>query len=144
MTTEDLNDNAVIFSLMSFGRDDPWRHFSCVGGWHTVMSLSCHQSRVCGLITLVVSWCGWCTSLPTKLNFVTKMSEKHKSTSPSAIQVKNWWETISTEEKLDVISWLEKGEQIVDICHNVKLTHSSVHTICDNAGRITESAKSRN
>jgi hypothetical protein len=38
------------------------------------------------------------------------MSEKRKSTSPSAIQVKNWRETISTEEKLDVISQLEKGE----------------------------------
>ena len=70
------------------------------------------------------------------------MSEKHKSTPPSAIQVKDWQETISTEEKLDVISWLEKGERIVDICHNVRLTHSSVHTICDNDGRITDSAKS--
>jgi hypothetical protein len=38
------------------------------------------------------------------------MSEKHKSTFPSAIQVKNHQETVSTEEKLDVISQLEKGE----------------------------------
>jgi hypothetical protein len=38
------------------------------------------------------------------------MSEKCKSTSPSAIQVKNQRKTISTEEKLDVISQLEKGE----------------------------------
>jgi len=70
------------------------------------------------------------------------MSEKHKSTSPSAIQVKNWQETISSEEKLDVIHWLEKGERTVDIRRNVRLTHSSVHTICDNADRITGSAKS--
>ena len=35
---------------------------------------------------------------------VTKMCEKHKSTSLSAIQVKNRQKTINTEEKLDVIS----------------------------------------
>jgi len=29
------------------------------------------------------------------------MSEKHKSTSLSAIQVKNWWKIISIEEKCD-------------------------------------------
>jgi len=69
------------------------------------------------------------------------MTKKCTSTSPSAIQVQHWQEINSTEEKLDVISWLEKGEQI-DICRNVRLTHSSVHTICDNAGWITESAKS--
>jgi hypothetical protein len=38
------------------------------------------------------------------------MSEKRKSTFPNAIQVKNHQETISTEEKLDVISQLEKGK----------------------------------
>jgi hypothetical protein len=38
------------------------------------------------------------------------MSKKCKSASPSAIQVKNWQKTISTEKKLDVISQLEKGE----------------------------------
>jgi hypothetical protein len=38
---------------------------------------------------------------------------------------------------------LEKGEQIADICRNVRFTHISVHTIHDNADRITESAKSR-
>jgi len=27
----------------------------------------------------------------TAFAFVVKMSEKHRSTSPSAIQVKNWW-----------------------------------------------------
>jgi len=36
------------------------------------------------------------------------MSEEHKYASPSAVQVKNWQKTISTEEKLDVISQLEK------------------------------------
>jgi len=53
--------------------------------------------------------------------------------------VKSWQETISTEEKLDIISQIKRGEQIVDICCTV--AHSSVRTICDNAGRITESAK---
>jgi len=76
------------------------------------------------------------------LAFVAKMSEKCKSTSPSAIQVKNWWNTINIEEKLEEISWLEKCEQIFYICHNVTCPHSSVHTIADNADRITESAKS--
>ena len=45
-------------------------------------------------------------------------------------------------EKLDIISQLEKGEQILDICHNVRFTYSSVHTVRDNADRIKESAKS--
>ena len=49
------------------------------------------------------------------------MSEKYKSTSPSAIQVKNRRTTISTEEKLNIISQLEKGERIVDKCLNVRV-----------------------
>ena len=70
----------------------------------------------------------------TPLAVVTKMSEKCKSISPSAIQVKNRNKTIRTEEKLDIISQMEKGEKTVDLCHNVGHTHSSVHTICDNVG----------
>ena len=69
------------------------------------------------------------------------MSQKRKSASHSAIQVKNLWKTVSTEEKLDVISLFQKGERIVDICFNARLAHRSVHTICDNADRIKESAK---
>jgi hypothetical protein len=46
----------------------------------------------------------------TALAFVTKMSEKHKFTSPNAIQVKIWRQTNSTEEKFDVISQPKKGE----------------------------------
>jgi len=68
----------------------------------------------------------------TALAFVTKMSEKCKFTSSSAIQVKIGWETISVEGKLDVISWL--GERMLDI------RHSCLSTIGDNADRITESA----
>jgi len=56
--------------------------------------------------------------------------------------MKNWWQTTSTEEKVDIKSQLEKGDQIVDVCHNVKLADGSICTICDNADRITESAKS--
>ena len=70
------------------------------------------------------------------------MSEKHKSTSYSTIQVKNWQKTSGIEGKLVVMSWLWKGEKIVDIRHNVRFTHSNVRTICDNADRIKESAKS--
>jgi hypothetical protein len=43
------------------------------------------------------------------------MSEKCKSTSPSAVRV-----------QLDVMGRLEKGEQIVDICHNVRFANISV------------------
>ena len=43
----------------------------------------------------------------------------------------------SIEEKLDVISRLEKGERIVDKWRNVRLAHSSVRTIGDNADRVT-------
>jgi len=69
------------------------------------------------------------------------MSEKHKSILPRAIQVKRWWKTISTEEKLNEINQHEKGEQIVDTCYNVMFAHSSVCTILDKADKITESAK---
>jgi hypothetical protein len=69
------------------------------------------------------------------------MSEKRKSASPSAIQVKNQRKTVGIEEILHVISQSEKGEEIVDICCDVRLAHSSVHTIFDNADRIEESAK---
>jgi aspartate carbamoyltransferase catalytic subunit len=68
------------------------------------------------------------------------MSEKRKSAVPSAIQVKNRRKTIGIDEKLHVISQLEKGERIVDICRNVRLAHSSVHTIRHNADGIKESA----
>jgi hypothetical protein len=44
--------------------------------------------------------------------------------------------------KLDIISQLEKCERIVNICHNVRLTHSSICTIRDSADCIKESAKS--
>ena len=70
------------------------------------------------------------------------MSEKVRSTSPSTIYVKNWQKTISTEDKLDVINQFEKGEQIIDISHNVRFPHGSVHKIRDSVDRITESVKS--
>jgi hypothetical protein len=56
--------------------------------------------------------------------------------------VNNWRKTIGIEEKLHVISRLEKGEPMVDIRRNIRLTHSSVHTIRDNADWIKESARS--
>jgi hypothetical protein len=46
----------------------------------------------------------------TALAFLINMTEKHKSASPSAIQVRNRQKTIGTEEKLHVISQLEKRE----------------------------------
>jgi hypothetical protein len=79
---------------------------------------------------------------PAALAFLTSVSEKRKSTPPCAIQVKNWRKTISTEQKVYVIGQLEKGKQISEIWHNVRFTHSSLCTICDNADRIIGSAKS--
>jgi len=70
------------------------------------------------------------------------MSERCKSTLHSAMQVKNWRKVIRIEEQSEVMSWLQEGEWIVDIYHNVRLAHSSVCMIRDNAGRIKESAKS--
>jgi hypothetical protein len=58
----------------------------------------------------------------SSLAFGMKMSEKCKSVSPSAIQVQKQWKTINTEEKLDIISQLEKGERIFYIFHNVRYT----------------------
>jgi hypothetical protein len=52
-------------------------------------------------------------SSPTVLAFLTIMSEKHTSTSPSAIQVKNWRKIISIAEKLDVISQLEMVNELL-------------------------------
>jgi hypothetical protein len=75
------------------------------------------------------------------LALVARISDKCISTSPSAIQVKNWQKTIGIEEKLDVITQLEKVEQIADRSHDVILAHSSVHTIHDNADRIKEKCK---
>jgi hypothetical protein len=49
-------------------------------------------------------------SSSTALAFLTNMSEKHKSTSPSAILVTNRQKTMGTEEKLDILSQPEKGE----------------------------------
>jgi hypothetical protein len=46
----------------------------------------------------------------TTLAFVTKRSEKSKSTSPSASQIKNHQKTISNEEKLDAVCELKNGE----------------------------------
>jgi hypothetical protein len=53
--------------------------------------------------------------------------------------VKNSHKIVSIKEKLGVISRLEKGEGIVDVCHNVGPEDISIHTICDNADRIKES-----
>ena len=40
------------------------------------------------------------------------------------------------EEKLGVLSRLDKGEQIVDICHNVRLANKCVPALHVDAARI--------
>jgi molybdenum cofactor biosynthesis enzyme len=37
-------------------------------------------------------------------------------------EVKNKRKTISNEEKLDIINQLKKDVQIIDMCHNIRLT----------------------
>ena len=66
------------------------------------------------------------------------MNDKRKSRSSTVIQAKNQQKTISIAGKLDVISQFEKGKEIVDNWHNVKLAHSSVCKVCDNADRIVK------
>jgi hypothetical protein len=47
--------------------------------------------------------------------------------------------TISIEDKLGVIIQPEECERIVDIWRNVRFTHSSICTICDNDDIFSES-----
>jgi len=71
------------------------------------------------------------------------MSKEHNSTSPSAVQMKNWQKTITTEDKLDVISWLvKKINKLLTYAIMLRLAHGSVCTIHYNADRIKEDAKS--
>ena len=52
-------------------------------------------------------------SSSTTLAFLTNMSEKRECTSPIAILVKNQWKTINIEEKLHIISRLEKVNKLL-------------------------------
>jgi hypothetical protein len=56
--------------------------------------------------------------------------------------VKSQRKTISSEEKVDILSQLEEDERIVDICCNVRLIGSSVHTFNNNPDRFKASAQS--
>ena len=85
------------------------------------------------MVHLVSSWAA--------LAFLTNITEKCKFITPGAIQVKNPWKTIDTEEKLEVTSPLEKDEWIDDIFCGVRLAHSSKRIIHDNVDGIKESAK---
>ena len=79
-------------------------------------------------------------SSSTTMDILNNTSEKHKSTSPVAFQVKNCFNTVGTGEKLDAISWLKEGWMKCYIYCNVTLAHSSILTVCDNAGRIKQRA----
>jgi hypothetical protein len=103
---------------------------------------TCHQSHVWIDYVSDINHVADVIPPSTSLAFVTKMSVKHKSTSPNAVTVKSQQHTIRTVEKLHAPSHLVKHEQIVDICHNVRFAHGGICTIGDNAERTTESAKS--
>jgi hypothetical protein len=105
-----------------------------------VVSLSHDQSHVSIEHGDKITWLMY-FHLQWHWHLLPKMREIHKSTSPSAIQVKNWRKTISTEEKLDTISRLGKGKRIVDICCNVRFTQHSICTVHDNVDGTGEHAK---
>ena len=66
------------------------------------------------------------------LAFLTNMREERNSASPSAAQM-----TITTEEKLDIISRLvKKMSELWTYAIMLRLAHGSVCTIHDNADRI--------
>lgn len=78
-------------------------------------------------LVMCMGWLHWwynytahIVSSSKTLAFLTNVHEKHKSTLPSTIQVKNQWRIIGIDWKLDVISWHVKGEWILDILHSVK------------------------
>jgi hypothetical protein len=77
----------------------------------------------------------------TASTFLTTMSEKRKSASPSVVQLKSPRKTIRNEEKLYIETPSKKVNEMVT-CHIVRVTHTSVRTSCDNTDRIKESAKS--
>jgi len=92
--------------------------------------------------TKCMDWSNWWYNLTahlvsslSALDFFN-MSQTRKSTSPTAMQVKKFQNTVGSEQKLDKIRWNEKGEQSVDICRKVRFAHTSVLTISDNAGGI--------
>ena len=113
---------ATIFGLTWSGIDDLWPCLLTVGGYQKVTSLSYHQS--------CMHWLHWryhhtahLVSSSTALAFLTNMSEKHKSTSPRAIQVKK---LAKDSQYRRLMSWLEKGERIGDKCRIWRLAHSSI------------------
>ena len=109
----------MIFSLMQIGNDLQFNavwHRSSVAVLVVYMRLAESGVTVTLSVTCMDSLCWWynhlahVVSFSTVLVFLTNMSEKFKSKSPSAFQVKNWWKIIGTEKKLDIISWLEESE----------------------------------
>ena len=124
---------------MRFGVENRWSHILCRGQAESDVTVM--PSVVCGL-------CWWYNHgvvvVPPSmaLAFVTKMSKKRTSTSPSTIQVKQWWKTVSTEAKLRHNKPTLKRWRNCWHIGNVRHTHISIHTIRDNADTITESAKS--
>jgi hypothetical protein len=77
--------------------------------WHTpslVVHLALEASTKwhhCYAVSDAINWVTHLVSSFTTLAFLTNVNEKRKYTTPSAIQVKNQWQKIGTEEKLDVI-----------------------------------------
>jgi len=85
---------------------------------------------------------GHLVSPSTALAFLINVSENHKFTSSSDIQVKNLWMTTYIADKLDIIWQLEKGAQLLTygiMLDSLTVAYKKWH---DNTDRITESAKS--
>jgi hypothetical protein len=131
----------MIFGLMQCGLHSPWLLVLCWRLAESNVTVTLEVKHV-GWLCLWYNYVAHVVSTSTSLAFLTNFSEEHKSTSRSVFQVKNWWMIICIEEKLDIISWLGKGERTFDTWCNVRFTHS-INTKCDNGGRFTEGAKSR-
>jgi uncharacterized Fe-S cluster-containing MiaB family protein len=67
------------------------------------------------------------------------MSEKLKSASPSATQIKKPKDSQYWRE-IERLNQLKKGE-LIAICHTLGLAKSAVCTMCDKADRVKERAK---
>ena len=114
-------------------------HYTLLLWWHCILPLTVWQCCVLMCISRIsfymISFCMiFCFNATWKCTHSSYLRDNFTLTQ-FRVDNRNWRE-------IGVISQLEKGKQIVDICCNVKFIHVSVHTISDNAARIIEIANS--
>jgi hypothetical protein len=127
-------------------------HFRLKVIWHTWSMASlvlCQRLAESEVTVMYIDWLHWWYNhiadvfFPsTALAFVNKMVRNLNLHHLVQSKWKSRRKTVGIEEKLDVISQLEKGTQVVGIHCNVRFAHTSALAIPDNADRIRESAMS--